>query len=282
LSRLLQRHLATGSHNADALTLHDHGYHAAVRLGDVTGQATALLDIGFTYGRLGDHGRAAASLQRAAQLFRSTGSPTGQRRAPDVPGDPTDRSAQALTLFQQMDDRLGEAYAREGLGLVHLESGRTGSAAGHLRRALTLFRQTGDPAGETWTLEGLGLLHARLGNDRRATGHQEQALAVCRATGDRIGEARVLNSLGETARSFGRPADSLSHHAAARAVAADTGDRPQEARALTGLGHAHRALGDSILAREHYRQALSLYTGLGRPEAYQIRAHLSALLGDRR
>ncbi|WP_250038371.1 tetratricopeptide repeat protein [Paractinoplanes maris] len=281
LSRLLQRHLATGSHNADALTLHDQGFHAAVRLGDVTGQATALLDIGFTYGRLGDHGRAAAALQRAADLFRSAGSPTGQRRAPDVPGDPDGRSAQALILFQQMDDRLGEAYAREGLGLVHLELGRTGSAAGHLRRALTLFRQTGDPAGETWTLEGLGLLHTRLGHDRRATGHQEQALAVCRETGDRIGEARVLNSLGETARRFGRPAEALGHHAAARAIAAGTGDRPQQARALTGIGHAHRALGDPVLAREHHRQALAIYTGLGRPEAYQIRAHLSALTGDR-
>ena len=282
MSRLLQRHLAAGSHNADAVTLHDHGYHAAVQLGDVTGQATALLDIGFTYGRLGYAGRAAASLQRAVHLFRSAGSPAGQRRAPDVSGDRNDRSARALTMFQQMDDRLGEAYAREGLGLVHLELGRTGSAAGHFRRALALFRQTGDPAGETWTLEGLGLLRARLGNDGRAIGHQEQALAVCRATGDRIGEARVLNSLGETARTFDRPADSLDHHAAARAVAAGTGDRPQLARALTGIGHAHRALSDPALAREHYGQALTLYSALGRPEEYQIRAYLSALTDDRR
>jgi hypothetical protein len=85
----------------------------------------------------------------------------------------------------------------------------------------------------------------------------------------------VLNSLGETARTFGRPTDALNHHTAAHTVAADTGDRPQQARALTGIGHAHRALGNPALAHEHYHDALALYTDLGRPEAYQIRAYLT-------
>ncbi|WP_244945516.1 tetratricopeptide repeat protein [Couchioplanes caeruleus] len=285
LSRVLQRYLAAGGHNADAVMVHGHGHHAARQSGDPIGQAHGLIDIGFTYGRLGRYGWAAESLQEAVNLFRHADHLAGQGRASDNLGDgdeppgrhqmAIDRSAQALTVFRQVDDRVGEAYALEGLGLIHLELGRPGSAAGHLQRALALFLQVGDHAGETWTHEGLGLLHTRLGHPVEAAEHYHQALAICRAAGDRYGEARVLNSLGEAAHTAGRPCDALNHHTAAHAVVADTGDRPQQARALTGIGHAHRALGNRVLAREHYRYALALYTGLGRPEAYQTRAHLA-------
>lgn len=287
LSRLMQRYLAASGHNADAVTVHGDGYHAARQNGDPIGQAHALIDIGFTYGRLGRYGRAAESMQQAVDLFRHADRMASQGRALIKLGDvdeprgrnqkAIDRSTQALTRFRQVDDRLGEAYALEGLGLIHMELGRPGSATEHLQTALALFRQVGDHVGETWTREGLGLLHTRLGQHTQAAEHYEQALAICRAAGDRYGEARVLNSLGEAAHTADRPADALTHHTAAHTVAADTGDRPQQARALAGIGHAHRALGNPALAHRHCHQALALYTDLGRPEAYQIRAHLTDL-----
>ncbi|MDI6101401.1 tetratricopeptide repeat protein [Actinoplanes sp. NEAU-A12] len=143
LSRILQRYLAAGGHNTDAVTVHDHGYRAARQNGDPVGQAHALIDIGFTYGRLGRYGSAAESMQRAVDLFRHTGRGRARDDFGDV-GEPpgrnetaVDRSARALTRSRQVDDRVGEAYALEGLGLVHLELGWHESAADHLRRALT-------------------------------------------------------------------------------------------------------------------------------------------------
>ncbi|MEU4243623.1 tetratricopeptide repeat protein [Actinoplanes sp. NPDC026619] len=88
-------------------------------------------------------------------------------------------------------------------------------------------------------------------------------------------EVWALNGLGEAARAAGRPADALGHHTEAHAAAVVIGFRDQQARAHTGLGHAHRALGDEALAREHFREALSLYTELSMPEADEIRAHLT-------
>jgi tetratricopeptide (TPR) repeat protein len=285
LSRTLQRYLAVSSRNADAVAVHGYGYQAARRIGDQIGQAHALTDIGFAYGRLGRYEWAAESMQEAVDLFRHIDQTrTGGDALDDIDDEPpcpdqatVDQSAHALAQLRQVDNRLGEAYAMEGLGLIHLELGQPGPAADRLQQALTAFRQVGDHAGETWTLDSLGLLHTRLGNPTQAVEQYEKALAISRATGDRYGEARVLNSLGEAARRFGSPADALDHHTAAHAVVADDGDRSQLARALTGIGHAHRALGNPVLACEYYRYALALYTDLGRPEAYQIRAHLADL-----
>ncbi len=41
-----------------------------------------------------------------------------------------------------------------------------------------------------------------------------------------------------------------------------------------GLGLAHQATSDPGQARRHWQQALTLYTGLGTPEAEDVRAQL--------
>ncbi|MET0491606.1 MAG: tetratricopeptide repeat protein [Actinoplanes sp.] len=274
LSRLLQRYLAANGHNADALTVHHHGYQAAGQSGDPIGQAHALIDIGFAYARLSRHEPAAESMQQAVTLLGHHDSPAGHGRPVHDPGD---RSARALAMFRQLDDRVGEAYALTGLGLIHLQAGRPTSAVEHLQQALILFAQVGDNVGETWTLDGLGLVHLRLGRHDQAAEHYERALAICRKAGDRYGEARVLNGLGEAAHTIGRTVEALNHHSAAHAVVAGTGDRAQHARALTGIGRAHRTLGNKVLAREHYQHALAIYTDLGMPEADQLRTDLATI-----
>ena len=75
----------------------------------------------------------------------------------------------------------------------------------------------------------------------------------------------------------GRPATTSGRRwPCSHAIAADIGVRELRARAHTGLGHAHLGLGDPAVAREHYAQALTLYTELDMPEAEEIRARLKA------
>jgi len=104
-----------------------------------------------------------------------------------------------------------------------------------------------------------------------------QALAIFRELGDRSGEAETLNGAGETLHAAGRPEQARAQHGDALTLAGQIGDRYQQARAHNGLAHTLHTTGDLEQARYHWQQALTLYTGLGVPDADQIRASLQEL-----
>jgi hypothetical protein len=65
-------------------------------------------------------------------------------------------------------------------------------------------------------------------------------------------------------------------------VTTRSGDIYEQARAHDGLAHAcqaagdpGQAAGDPGQARRHWKEALTLYVGLGAPEADQVRARLA-------
>jgi tetratricopeptide (TPR) repeat protein len=116
---------------------------------------------------------------------------------------------------------------------------------------------------------------AREGHYQQATDRLRQALALADETGNRTAEAEALNYLGEVLLATARPGEAHIHYAAALATARQIGDKFERARSYHGLARAYQATGDSDQARHHW-QALVLYTGLGTPEADQIRAQFTA------
>ena len=265
----------------------DHLHRAAElfeQLGDLAGLARTQNNLGMAAESSGDFPAATVHYQRARDLHRQVGNRTGEagtlRNLGNVAGQSgrydaaTEHFTQALALTRQIGHRVGEAGALNGLGEVDMRSGRYEQAQDHLEQCLALFRQLGNRLGEADTLESLGRLHTRLGRPEQAEQCYQRVLTICRESGYRLGEAGALNGLGEAAQATGRSAAAAELHTAAGAVAVAAGALDQSARAHAGLGHAHRALGDPARAREHYEQALAVFTGLGMPEADEIRAHL--------
>ncbi|WP_307873008.1 tetratricopeptide repeat protein [Paractinoplanes ovalisporus] len=254
------------------------------RTGDRTGEARALNNLGAVQ-HLSGHYRVAADHYAAAlELYRQTGDGIGEARALANLGNvegrlgrqraAADHYARALALYREAGDRAGEAYTLNNLGNAEVLSGRLEAGGDHLEQSLALHRLLGDRNGQASTLDSLGTLHLRLGQPARAVEHYQQALVIARENSDRYTEAWALNGLGEAASAAARPADAVTQHRAAYEVAAGIDDREQQARAHAGLGLAYRVLDDQSRAREHYEQALAVYTDLGMPEADQIRAAL--------
>ncbi|WP_238412647.1 tetratricopeptide repeat protein [Saccharothrix deserti] len=314
LSLTLFRHLNNG-HPVDALTLHGHAHDAARELDDPSLLAHVLTNLAATHLQLRQAEPAAEYLHEALELFRRAEDSAGAARALTNLGvvdtrlgrfqqaadrygqalglcrDTGDRAAEArvltnlagveerlgryesaadhlelaLRLCRDLGDRDDEAWAMEGLGSVEVKLGRHESAIDHYEQASARYRQLGNRSGEAWAAEGLGTLHAHLGDCERAAEHYARALAAFREIGDRDGEAYALNGLGETAA---ESSAAVHHHTAALSLAVEIDATDQRARAHAGLG---RALG----SREHYEQALALFTELDAPEAEQLRALLA-------
>ena len=163
------------------------------------------------------------------------------------------------------------------LGLVYRRQGRYRQAAEHHQQALTLFRELGDRSGEAYALDNLGTVYWRQGHYEQAGEHHQQALILFRELGDRAGEAYALNGVGEILYATDHPEQARAQHTAALTLTSQIGDRYQQARAHNGLARTHHATGDTDWARHHWHQALALYTDLSVPDVDDVHAHLTAL-----
>jgi tetratricopeptide (TPR) repeat protein len=244
------------------------------------GQARALHNLGIVAERSGDYPGAIGHVEQALALYRQADDRTGEAgvllslgillrregRFPEAIG----YLEESLAVARATGNRRGEAYALNGLGETEVQAGRYASAHDHLRQSLALLEQLANRNGLASVLDSLGALAHRMGERDRATAYYEKALAIFRASEDHVSEAWVLNGLGEAASA----AEAVEHHTAALELATAHGVRDARARAHAGLGRAHETLGDLARAREHYREALTVYAELGAPEAERAGADL--------
>jgi DNA-binding SARP family transcriptional activator/tetratricopeptide (TPR) repeat protein len=254
---------------------------------DRVGEARTLTHFGLVRWRQGRYEEAAEQHRQALARYRDTGNRGGEASALSNLGlilwrqghyeEAARVHRQALGLYRETGHRFGEANALANLGAVHLGQGCYAEAADELRGALTVFRETGNRIGEGYALANLGVVNLRQGRYEQAADDLGQAVRVFRETGNRDGEAEALNGVGETLQATGRSGQARAQFAAALSLAVETGDLYQQARAHTGLAAAMHAAGEDGPAREHWQHAMTVYTGLGVPDADAVRDRLAAL-----
>lgn len=105
-----------------------------------------------------------------------------------------------------------------------------------LEQALNIFRDLGDRLGESSALGILGDVRRLAGDYSGATNALDQALKISRTIGDRHGEAEVLNYAGTMHLACGDPQQARDSHQRASEIARAVGSRLEEAHALEGLG----------------------------------------------
>jgi tetratricopeptide (TPR) repeat protein len=106
----------------------------------------------------GDYPAAAASHQQALALFGDLGNRLGQADALNRLGELATRTAntsqarelhaQAQAIARDLDAPLEEARALEGLGQTELQDATPGQAAAYLRQALAIYQRIGVPAAQ--------------------------------------------------------------------------------------------------------------------------------------
>ena len=101
---------------------------------------------------------AAASYQEALDLFRDLGQPLGQAEAlnrlgelstrTSATGQARDQHTRALAIARDISATPEEARALEGLGRAHLQGGDHDKGLDYLRQALTIYQRIGAPAAQ--------------------------------------------------------------------------------------------------------------------------------------
>jgi DNA-binding SARP family transcriptional activator/tetratricopeptide (TPR) repeat protein len=290
LSGLLHRYLINGSRLTEAIVIHSHALRSARVTGDLTAQASAMLNLAGSQLHLSRLDPASVSIREALGLFRRIGDPIGEARAlgtfgcvEDLRGryrSATEHLRRGAELFRQIGDRNGEGNCLNNLSFVERRRGSPGRAAGYSRRALLLYRDIGDPIGEPHALVSLGRAELDLGHAAFAAVLFARATEMFERHGDRYGKALVLVSIGELRITLGSWSSAEMVLNEALTSTRSDGDRYGQAQALNGLGDAAYGAGRWADAIAHHRDALAVAALIDSPEQ-QARAHAGLARGYR-
>lgn len=155
-------------------------------------EAAELLGAADAVARRGDDDRLSAELlSTRASLMTLAGDLAGARELAD----------QAVTLWQRLDDPVGEGNARRTQNWLSFWSGDTDAARDELKMARSLFERADDIDGLGWVFYELAALALHADEDLdRASELNEQAFGYFTRVGNRIAIADCFNFRGEIAR----------------------------------------------------------------------------------
>ena len=272
LAGLLLGFLSVRNHLDDWRWTHDVALAAAERAGDRRGQAYMQRGLGQFHIERDDLQAATACLAQALALFDELDDPYGWAHTLITCGYVDrlrGRLEPALECFQRAlaaltacGDRLGQAYAHWNFGLTHREQGRLADARVNLEQALHGFRANGNRHFEAWVLRSMGLLHQDEGQPEPARACFQESLRLLISLGDRFGQALVLEGLGELTSDR---AQGRAFLAEALRLSRELDNRFAEGRALWSLGGLHRADGRLQEAEQCLHEALGIWQELGMP-----------------
>jgi len=169
----------------------------------------------------------------------------------------------ALQLHKSIGNRSGEATSLNNMGLVYWSLGEKQKALEFYSQALPILKTIGDKSGEATTLSNIGLVYSSWGETEKAFEFYDMALPLHKAVGNKGGEALTLNNIGETYSSIGNKQKALEFFVEALPLFKATGDKSGEATALNNIGKVYGSLGENQKALEFYNLTLPLYRAIG-------------------
>ncbi len=158
---------------------------------------------------------------------------------------------QSVSLWREVGNQRGLAYALVHLGFVTHNLGDLTTAQRVTEESISLFRTLSDPYGLGFALFGLGRVMKAAGNPAAAHPLFQQSLAQLERAGNRSALSLPLLLLGEVACQQGNYVEAAARYAAALALQREVGEQAFLAQALCGLGRA-------LTVQSHYTQAAEM------------------------
>lgn len=186
----------------------------------------------------------------------------------------------AAASFLERGDALGHARTLNYRGLAHQRLGRPDRAADLFARAADALPACGDLRAGALARFNLADVAFSQGRYEDAAVDSEAARLTLEAAGDAYNAARAAGLTGRACVHLGRLGRAESELSAALSALRAQAAGFEAARVLGGLAQLSERRGQPWQARQYYREALSLYSSVGRSrsaEADEARTRLGAL-----
>jgi len=165
---------------------------------------------------------------------------------------------QALAMKRQLGDRLEEGKTLSHLGLLAWEQAEYDAAIRYFELAIAIGRELGDAQLEGSALNNLSLVYDELGDYERSLQQYEKALELYGRTDFPRGESDTLGNIGGVYLLLGRYREAMSYYERALAISERLESKPSMSQDLGNLALCHLGLGEIPEALERFDQALLL------------------------
>jgi CHAT domain-containing protein/predicted negative regulator of RcsB-dependent stress response len=169
----------------------------------------------------------------------------------------------ALSIFQEIGDRKGEADVHGRAGYIYFCVGELNKALNHYTRSTAVYRESHNRYLEGTMLANIGDVLSALGNDRDALEKYKAALPLIRSVGDKQWEALTQNSMASAYFNLGESRQALDAFNQALPLFEAVRNQRWEANTLNGIGVVYRQSGEWQKALEHHQKALHLSRAAG-------------------
>lgn len=278
MSWLLFRYLDVAGYYHEAERLHTRASSSP----DPVSRGHALTSLGIVRAVRGNHEAALEDCERALSLFEQVGDRLGQARARTTLGGlhwrlgRYDKASEHLSVAGEIFAEAGE-FAAAGvtwlhLGIVFFLRGDDTAALAAYQRAGQAARNNADPIAEAHSEINAGQVYARMGRLPEAVEVIERGLGIARAHRNPPAVADGLSQLGAVLVELGETERGISYLREAIEIASRSAVRELQVQALNNLGQAYRGQLEVAGAETAHQQALALADELG--DKYQkARAH---------
>ena len=218
--------------------------------------------------------------------------------------------AQAISLFVETEDRIGEAFSHFAVGqtfglLTDLNEAKKGydeaikifrdlnlkpqlamalynsaplfyrlddipQTLARLTEAETIYRELDRKTEQAKVLNGFAVIYASQSQPRRAIEAQLKALEIVRAESDKNAEGLILNNLGNGYSSVGEPQKALEYYELSQKILNEIGDTYLEAGTLNNLADYYKNVGNPQKSIEFSEKSLAIYEKLGNKQGIAV------------
>ena len=202
--------------------------------------------------------------QLPAELWRER---AGLHLDESEPADARRAAQEALARFEQLDDRRGQAYCLNLLGLAARDEKDFVAARENMTKALQEFEQAGDAVGIATARTNLGAIEYDdpAGSRAAAAQHWQEALRLRCRQGDKRGIAETSNNLGVSAHEQGALDEAWRYYEEALRFEQELGHVFGVGRSLFNIGEVAELKGDVNRACRLFAAAESLFDKVGSP-----------------
>ena len=204
-------------------------------LGDLSGEAAVLGNIGTVHYAKGRYAEAVFHYDQSWKIFRDLGALSGIANALTNIG----------TIHMALQDRYAEA------------------AVSHYEQALKIYRILDDLSGEAIPLANLGNIYSLQGRHAMALSNYDQLLKIGEALDDPYLKATALHNIGNVYKAQSRYAEALSNYEQSRKIYHDLDRLSGEAGALFNIGGVHYAQGRPEESLRFFQESIVLSEKIG-------------------
>src|SRR5829696_5212700 len=212
--------------------------------------------------RLGDRRRIADAHTRRIGVLRALSEPEGAASAAQA----------AISIYQELEDRTGEARVHRELGYVLWTNRDHAGALEANFRALRLHRELNDRRGEAGDGGNIAQVYRSMKDHEEALRWAEEAVSIDRELGDRLGETFKMNIMATIHQERGDLEAALSLHLRALSSVTELRAKNLQIAEHMNCGRLYLLLGNTRAALKHFSAAsrLGRELGFGRDEGYAL------------